>query len=182
MAPILPACFSAGLTFNALATVTFCPASSGWTLTALLRGPSNIDIAATPEANQHRFAVSATETATWQPGTYRYVIRAQLGDEVDQVDAGSIIIQPDAAALAAGTDIRTHAAIVLANIEAVLEKRATQDQARYTINNRELWRTPMADLLLLRATYQRIVQQEQRKARGLSAYGRTVRIRFTNPQ
>lgn len=148
----------------------------------MLRGPANIDIPSTPEGNQHRFAVPATATAGWAPGTYRYVIRAQLGAEVDQVDAGSIIIQPNMATVQPGAEIRTHAAIVLANIEAVLEKRATQDQQRYTINNRELWRTPIADLLLLRSTYRTIVLQEQRKARGQSMYGRSVRIRFTSPK
>lgn len=148
----------------------------------MLRGPSNIDIPSVAEGNQHRFAVPATTTATWTPGTYHYVIRAQLGAEIDQVDSGSIIIQPDAAAMAPGAEVRTHAAIVLANIEAVLEKRATQDQQRYTINNRELWRTPIADLLLLRSTYRAIVYQEQCKARGQSIYGRSVRLRFVSPQ
>lgn len=177
-----PGKFSAGLTFDVLRTVTECPAITGWALSALLRGPSNIDIAATAEGNQHRFTADAATTAAWQPGLYRYVVRASLDGQVVQVDSGQIEILPDMAALSPGSEIRTHAAIVLANIEAVLEKRATQDQARYTINNRELWRTPIADLLLLRATYQGIVQQETRVARGGSAYGRSVYIRFKNPR
>jgi hypothetical protein len=147
----------------------------------MLRGPSAIDLTGTTAGNQHIIVALASETAAWPPGDYAYVIRATNGPDVAEVEAGYITIKPDMASLQAGSEIRTHAAIVLANIEAVLEKRATQDQQRYTINNRELWRTPIADLLLLRATYRSIVLQEQRKARGQSAFGRSVRVRFVCP-
>ena len=170
------------MTFDVLATVTQCPASIGWVLTALLRGPSNIDMPAIAEANQHRFKSGATTTAGWLPGVYLYTIRAALAGEVVAVESGQITIQRDIAALTPGSEIRTHAAITLANIEAVIEKRASQDQKRYTINNRELWRNDIAELLLLRDKYKAIVRQEQRAARGGSAYGRSVRVRFTKPQ
>jgi hypothetical protein len=178
---ILPSSFSAGLTFEATATSTAYPAAAGWVFTAMLRGPSAIDLTGTVTGNQHRIAASAAETAAWPPGDYAYTIRAINGPDVAEVEAGYITIKPDMASLQAGSEIRTHAAIILANIEAVLEKRATQDQQRYTINNRELWRTPIADLLLLRNTYRNIVAQEQRKARGQSAFGRSVRVRFVCP-
>lgn len=147
----------------------------------MLRGPSAIDLTGTTAGNLHRIDASAAETAEWPPGEYAYTIRAKNGPDVAEVEAGYITIKPDMASLSAGSEIRTHAAIVLANIEAVLEKRATQDQQRYTINNRELWRTPLADLRALRAEYHAIVMQEKRKARGQSAYGRSVRVRFVCP-
>jgi hypothetical protein len=147
----------------------------------MLRGPSAIDLTGTVAGNLHSISASAAETAEWTPGEYAYTIRATNGPDVAEVESGYITIKPNMASLAAGSEIRTHAAIVLANIEAVLEKRATQDQQRYTINNRELWRTPIADLLLLRSTYRNMVLQEQRKARGQSAFGRSVRVRFVCP-
>lgn len=181
MNSILPGSFSAGLTFEATATSTAYPAAAGWVFTAMLRGPSSIDLTGTVQGNLHRISETAEETANWPPGEYVYTIRARNGPDVAEVESGYITIKPDMASLQAGSEIRTHAAIVLANIEAVLEKRATQDQQRYTINNRELWRTPIADLLLLRSTYRNIVAQEERKARGQSAYGRSVRVRFVCP-
>lgn len=179
---IFPGSFSAGLTFDASATSTAYPASAGWTYTALLRGPSSIDLTGTVDGNEHRIHASAAETAAWTPGQYRYTIRAANGPDRAEVESGFITIEADLADLAPGTDVRTHAQRVLANIEAVLEKRATHDQQRYTINNRELWKTPIADLLLLRSEYRKIVAQENAKARGRSAYGRSVRVRFTNPK
>ena len=181
MDSIFPDSFAAGLTFNVLAASLAYPAGAGWTLTAMLRGPSSIDITSTQDANQHRFNATAAVTAAWTPGLYSYAIRATLGGDVEQIESGHITIEADMATVTPGTEIRTHAAIVLANIEAVLEKRATQDQQRYSINNRELWRTPIADLLLLRNTYRAIVRQETNSERGRSIFGRSVRVRFTNP-
>ncbi len=60
----------------------------------------------------------------------------------------------------------------------MIEKRASRDQERYTINNRELWRTPMRDLLLLRDTYRVEVRKEELKARGQTPWGPAVRVRI----
>jgi hypothetical protein len=178
--PIFPANFTAGTTFDQLTTLTAYPATAGWSLVVLLRGPGAYNLAATPEGAQHRLTVAASATAAWAPGRYTYTVRAIRAGFVVAVDVGQIEILPDPAAQSAGVDIRSHAQIVLDNIEAVLEKRATQDQQRYTINNRELWRTPIADLLLLRDRYAAIVAKERRKARGQSLFGQSVRIRFTD--
>jgi hypothetical protein len=157
------------------------PASQGWTLQALLRGPASIDITGTPSGDSHILAASAAATAAWAPGAYAYTIRATLAGEVQAVETGVITIQPDTAKLAPGGEVRSHARITLDNIKAVIEKRASQDQQRYSINNRELWRTPIADLLKLRAVYAAKVAQENNAARGRSIYGRSVGVRFTTP-
>jgi hypothetical protein len=73
--------------------------------------------------------------------------------------------------------VRTHAQIALANIEAVLAKRSTQDQERYTINNRELWRTPLGDLLKLRDYYRAEVRREKQAQRG-ALFKRQVKAVF----
>lgn len=70
----------------------------------------------------------------------------------------------------------THAQKVLAAIEAVLENRATQDQDSLSIGNRQLRRTPIADLLLLRDKYKSEVAIENN--RSLIASGRKTRNRI----
>lgn len=147
----------------------------------MLRGPSTINLTSTPDGDAHDIAATATATAAWVPGVYAYSIRAVLGDEVYAVESGNITITPNMATLADGTETRSAARITLDNINAVIQKRASQDQQRYTINNRELWRTPIADLLKLRAQYVAIVAQENNAARGRSIYGRSIAVRFTNP-
>jgi hypothetical protein len=60
-------------------------------------------------------------------------------------------------------------------IEARLENRATIDQERYRINNRELYRMPIAELLKFRDQYRAEVQREEIAARGGNGF-RAVRV------
>ena len=147
-----PKCIQAGLSLQAEVTALDFPAPT-WTVTAYLRGPDAIDIVATGVAEVHTFAESGAATAAYAPGQYTASIRATDGVDVFEIEAGSIEITADVAAQAAGHDPRQHAERVLDAIEAVLEGRASKDQQSYTINNRTLVRTPIADLLELRKTY-----------------------------
>lgn len=174
---IIPAKVSAGLTFDHLATLTAFPAPD-WSLSLLLRGPSTIDIPATVEGGQHRFRALPVDSAAWVPGVYRYAIRAVREGEILLVEDGTVQVLPDINTMADGTVVLSHARIVLANINAVLEKRATQDQQKYVINNRELWRTPIADLLKLRDVYLAEVRREDAAITGRSPFGPALRVRI----
>ncbi len=55
----------------------------------------------------------------------------------------------------------THARRMLNAIEAALEGRASKDTESYTIEGRSLSRTPIPDLLRLRAIYRREVAAEE---------------------
>lgn len=170
--------FAAGTTFAALLTLTAHPATE-WGLELIMRGPMAIDITGAPVGTQHALSASAAVTSEWQPGVYWWALRATQGAEVVQVDEGQITISPDLALVTGTHDGRTHAERTLAAIEAVIEKRATTDQQKYTINNRELWRTPIAELLRLRGQYRDEVAREKMKQRtGQSLLGRQVKVRF----
>ena len=174
---ILPRRISAGITFDTTATLTAYPAGV-WSLSVILRGAGSITIAATAEGQvTHRLKVAASETAEWLPGQYWYSARVTDGENIVEVDSGEIEITPNLAAEESGFSGLTHAQRTLAAIEAVLEKRASRDQERYTINNRELWRTPIADLLTLRDRYRAQVRMEQKAKRG-NLFGSAVRVRF----
>lgn len=178
---ILPPTIAAGVTFERCATLADYPAPT-WVLTAHLRGPAVIDLTATADGLAHEFTVLASATSAWVAGVYQYVLRATNGADVRQVEAGQLEITADLVAAANPSDLRTHARRVLDAIEAVLEKRATLDQERYVIEGangrRELWRTPMGDLLKLRDTYRAEVRREDAAARGKSLWGPAVRVRF----
>lgn len=174
---ILPDKISAGLTFSQLVTLTAYQAPT-WSLSAALRGPTVINLTATADGTQHRFAANAATTAGWAPGEYWYTVRATDGADTVEIESGQLTIAPDLAAAGENYDGRTHAQRSLAAIEAVIERRATLDQERYRINNRELYRTPIADLLKLRDVYRAEVRQEQAAARGKNLFGGTVRVRL----
>ena len=63
-------------------------------------------------------------------------------------------------------------------IEAVIENRATLDQERYRINDRELWRTPVTELIKLRQRYRAEVQAEKNAERIRNGTGIGGRIQF----
>lgn len=173
----IPEKTGAGLTFNRLLTLTAYTAPD-WVVTMLLRGPAAIDLTASAEGTQHRILVTAAVTASWAPGAYWYVLRATNGAEVVEVETGQITVTPDLAAITENYDGRTQAQIALEAIEAVLARRATLDQERYRINNRELYRTSIADLMTLRNFYRREVRNEQGTACGRNPFGTTVRVRL----
>lgn len=144
----------------------------------MLRGKSAIDMAATAEGSQHRLHATAAATAAWAPGDYWFTVRATRGADVVEVEQGQLTITPDLAAAGATFDGRTHAQRCLEAIEAVLEKRASLDQERYRINNRELYRTPVADLMRMRDLYRAEVRREKQAASGRSPFGALVRVRL----
>lgn len=174
-----PAKIGAGLTFNLLLTLTAYPAPA-WSVFVSLRGPGAMTMTATSEGSQHRFRAEVTETAGWVPGDYWYTLRAvdAATSEMVEVECGQVTITPDLINASAGFDGRTPNQIALDAIEAVIAQRATLDQERYRINNRELYRTSIPDLLKLRDHYVRLVKREQDLACGRNPFGNTVRVRL----
>lgn len=169
---------TAGLPLNHLMTFAAYPASQGWAVRVIVRGPSAFDLTATAEADQHRFTRTVDETSAWQPGKHHFSLRAVRGLDAVEIEFGQVTIDRDLALLEAGSDMRTHAEITLENIKAVIEKRATQDQQKYVIRNRELWRTPLLELMKFKAHYQDLVNAEQARANGRSGWGRSIKVRF----
>lgn len=176
MADIVPSEIKAGFTFSNLVTLTAYPAPD-WVLSVALRGPGVIDLVATAEGSQHRLAATATATADYLPGLYAYSARVTRDDDVVEVESGTTTVLPDLAQ-SEGGDMRSLNRIALENIRAVIAKRATLDQERYRINNRELYRTPISELIKLESFYANRVDLEDTKARGQSVYGRKIRMRL----
>lgn len=176
---ILPSKFTAGTTFTQTVTTTAYPATD-WSMRVLLRGPQPIDIVGGSDQNIHTLDASATETASWPAGVYWYSVRVTNADgDVVELESGKIEILPDIATIGGEYDGRSHAEKTLEAIEAVIEKRATIDQRRYRINNRELERMLPSDLMRFRDYYKDIVRKEQAsKKRGQTLFGRLIRARF----
>lgn len=178
MESIIPAKISAGITFDKLAALSAYPAPA-WALRVILRGPSVINVTATAESAAHRVTISATDTAAWAAGRYMYAVRMTHTDgTVRDVESGQVEVLPDLAAIDAPTDPRSANRRTLEAIIATIEKRASKDQERYKINERELWRTPIADLLKLRGYYAALCRAEDARARGCSVWGPAVKVRF----
>ena len=174
-----PKTITAGVTLNFRATLTAYPASSGWSLVAYLRGNSAIDLNSQADGNQHLFNIPADTTKNYKAGHYGYSLRAiHTTGLIDEIESGVVEIKADLATVTENSDLRSHAQKTLAAIEAVIENRATLDQERYRINNRELYRTPFDTLVKLRGFYRAEVSREQAKACGKSIFGKVIRVRL----
>lgn len=177
MATQFPKTIQAGLSFRAEIVAVDYTAPE-WTVTALLRGPSSIDLAATGESDTHTFAVPGAQTSAYAAGRYVVSVRVTDGTDVFEIEAGSLEIIGDVAALEVGHDPRGHAERTLAAIEAVIEGRASKDQQSYTINGRTLVRTSIAELLQLRKTYQDEVANLKSGGRHKRLLRRQVKVRM----
>jgi hypothetical protein len=177
----IPREVGAGVTFRAIACLPAYPAPE-WAVSLILRGPGQIDLAASAgdsdsDGDNHEFHATAATTTGWAPGRYQYAIRASADGDVVTVEAGEVTIAPDLASQGAGFDGRDHVRRVLDAVEAVIENRASIDQQSYQINNRSLQRTPLTELLQLRATYRNQLAQQKRARKG-GGLGPRYKVRF----
>jgi hypothetical protein len=177
---LFPNQIKAGLTFRAEVYYPDYPASD-WTLAAIIRGQQNINLNAVASGDNHLFESTALITAAWLPGRYSFSVRATSISSGDIFEAqfGELEILPDLLAISGEYDGRSDNQKALDAIEAVLARRATLDQQRYTINNRELWRTPIIELIKLRSFYAAAVAREKRKNSGNRTFGRRINVRFS---
>ncbi|WP_296652863.1 hypothetical protein [Paraburkholderia sp.] len=171
-----PGTIRAGVTFDLTVKLDLYQAPT-WQVQALLCGPKAIGFSSTDSGSQHQLLVDAATTAAWPAGQYLFSLRAVSSGTVLEIESGMVTVEADLSTMADGTDARVHAQRVLAAIEAVIEKRATMDQERYTINNRELHRTPIGDLLKLRSYYRAELQRLKAAQRG-ALFGRQVKVTF----
>ena len=125
--------------------------ADGWVLSyAIVAAGKNIDIQCTDNGdNTHLATIAVAESKTLPSGTYNWQSYVTKGDERYFVDDGVVKILVNFADVDGGYDGRSYWRITLENIEAVLQKRASRDQSSYTVNGRQLSRTPVADLILL---------------------------------
>jgi hypothetical protein len=155
------------------------PYEAGWSLSYALRGPAQINLAADPDFTVH---IAARSSASYAPGIYSYVARvSNAAGDVHTVDVGSLTIEPDIASTDTFYDTRSIVKKTLDAVEAVLLKRATDDQLKYTIQGRSLERTPLADLMRLRDIYKAEFDREQAAAGitiGVFNTGNKLRVRF----
>jgi len=151
-----------------------------WSISYRLVGPQAISLVATEEPSGiFTVSVSSSISAGYLPGLYSWSAIASLGTERVTLATGKLTVLPNPAAAAAG-DQRSHARKVLEAIEAVLERRATEDHLSYTIAGRSLSKIPHAELFDLRQKYRALVIAEERAER--LAQGRsssaTIKVRL----
>jgi len=133
---------------------------------------------ATESGETYTVTVPAATTAVLAAGTWQWTAHAIRTADSARVTVGSGIftVKPNPAV---AHDPRSHAAKVLAAIEALIEGRATSDVSSYSIAGRSLTKLSIDELMSWRAKYRAMVNREQAAASGRST-GRTHVVRFSS--
>jgi hypothetical protein len=177
LAPTIPTtepdAIAAGNTAKWTISLADYPPADGWALTYYLRGPSKLDVAATPGTVDYAVVIGATSTQALKPGAYRWEAKVAKSGEVFTARSGILTVTPNVATAAAG-ELLTHAERTLAVIEAKLEGRLEVDMETYQIGDRAVSKIPIAQLHALLGKYRAMVQRE----RNPGTLGRTTRFVF----
>lgn len=152
--------------------------ADGWVLSyAVVTKGKTFEITCTDNGDGYHLAtITATVSKDLPAGLYHWQAYLTKGTERYPAGTGQITVIENFAVLDGGHDARTFWRTVRDNVQAVLEDRATKDQSSYTVNGRQLSRTPVADLLMLYNTAQSKVAGEE-ASEGLGHNG-TIKVRF----
>lgn len=172
----LPSSIIAGETFRA----QVCAVADS--VTFYLRGPAAYTVTTTATGDTWQ---ASQATTNWVPGTYAvetWAVNAVVcGETIPSYLVARTRVDVEASAISGGAAfnaLNKYEQIVNA-IESYLRGNG-QDPTwrRYKINNREMERYGVAELLKLLAHYKRLAAIERRKQRGQSILGPDIRFRF----
>jgi len=144
-------------------------------------GSNEIKLAATETDGYYLFTVDSTTSADFAVGCYHWqleITETASGNRI-VVERGEFEAIPDLDVNQ--SDPRTHADIMLAKIETILEGKADSDVGSYSIAGRSLTKMSFDELMVARDRYKREVLQHQREElikRG-KASANTVKVRFS---
>jgi hypothetical protein len=144
------------------------------TAVARFAGPSQHSVAGVQEAGEWKFTI---QTEGWPAGLYWLEIFAEdaLGTKF-AVIRERLEVKPSLAQLPEDSTTPTERMVQM--IEACLAGNASQGVQSYKINNRELSRYSISELLKLLGYYKNRLSMERRTARNQSPLGPSIRFRF----
>lgn len=172
----VPAELTAGDTWEWERDLADYPAPT-WTLAYNLKNECGAigPISSTPNGSKHQITVAAATTADYEPGRYRYYVRATAGTVSKTIEEGWVVVKADPAD-AGALDARSLSQKTLDALNARIHGRATQDQMSMSVNGRSISRIPLPELLQLRDTLQAEVKAEDDAAS--KGAGRDIKVRL----
>ena len=128
-----------------------------------LRGSSIADIDAEISEDTATFKV---DTSEFEAGNYAIEIWAVTGGGRVLIHRARLRLNESIASQAEAVDQRSQAERIVAAIEDYIERGASSPHRRYRINNREIERYAISELMNLLSYYKQIVASERRKRTG----------------
>lgn len=177
-----PTRFAAGDTVKWTKSLADYPPDT-WTLSYSFVNSSGqfAESSSTASGGAHLVTITAADSVSLTSGTYQWQSYVTDGSDRYQVGAGTCEVVANFATATGGYDARSHVKKVLDALEAVIESRASTDQAAMSIQGRSLSRLSPEDLYRWRAFYRAEYQRELRAeaiANGLGSSGKVL-VRYT---
>lgn len=161
-----PQVFIAGDTLSFVRQVSNYPASSGWTLSYVLRGPTTIKInAVTYSTSDYLVSESAANTANWTAGVYS--VQAYVSNSTGyrySVDTWfpKITIKPDPSKYVEGSASNlTFAQRTLLAVETAIESLSSKKVATASVNGQSYSIQSLNQLVALRQRMREEVRSEE---------------------
>jgi hypothetical protein len=168
-----PAEITAGETLKARMSV-----SGASSVVAHIVGPSKQSMTYTEDGTKW---TGEADTADWSPGAYRFEVWVSFDDGTRRIEErGTLTVAASLETEEGGTefDARSRAQRMVEKIEAMLEGNASKGVRRYKINNRELERYSVGELMEMLAYWKRQAAIEARRAKGVSVLGPRIEFRI----
>lgn len=132
----------------------FCDYNSagGFSVIYHLRGPGGgIDVGGASDGDGFIFTITSSQSGGLQTGSFSYQAFAIKNADKFLVSEGTLQVKAGLSTIDASQsfDNRTQSEKDLAAVRAMLSGKASKDVQRYTINNRQLDKIPIPDLLAL---------------------------------
>lgn len=136
--------------------------SADWALHYYIRGAQSLDLTATGNGPGWQTSITATQSATLEPGTFYWQAVATKGSDRITVGTGTLKVTANLANATGIYDGRSQSEKALDAINAEIDARLNGGMVEdYTIGNRSLKKTPMRDLIALQSRYKTIVARER---------------------
>jgi hypothetical protein len=157
------------------------PPADGYSLSyVFVSQVSQYLIEATAGTESYTVDVSGATTAAWAPGWYRWQAYVKDGSgNRYTVAEDKVQVLPNLEVATSGIDDREPDEIILSNIVAMLQGKATKDVQEYEINGRRLTYYRWDELVKMRAVFEARVRQI-RLRRGDILPTRTIGVTFRN--
>ena len=155
-----------------------------YTLKYFFRGPSSLDLLATPSADGSEFTVIAAgaQTSPLASGTYAFQMCVfDASGNRTELDRGNVRIWADISTQAAGIEERSWAKQMLDAIRATLLGTATRQEQEYQIMGRSLRLASRTELLKLEGEFAARYRREQIECGALPPQTNTVQVAFGDP-
>jgi hypothetical protein len=138
-------------------------ASTEWTLSYELRGPTQITLLAVPEGDGWRTSLSMVTSSQLQAGEYACAAYLSKAGERVTMAFAKVTVRADLAQVAVPVDSRSAATRALADCEAALAKFSSSGGKikSYTIGTRQTEFASLSELLSVRRFWQRRVNMER---------------------